>query len=170
MSVCVALALTAAAGPSHEVPDEHALGMETLAESLPPLHLVGSRGERVSSAAWGHKLVVLHFWASWCKPCRKELPELATLARRLDPARAEVVLVAIDDDKSAEVLTAYARELGVELPIYVASASDIPSVFWSWGVPATYIVDGPARRLGRCLGPRAWGKLAASLIAMAGTK
>ena len=103
-----------------------ALGMEELAGKVPEFSLVTSGGTRVNSEDWRRKLVVLHFWASWCKPCRVELPELSSLAKSINPARAEVVLIAVDEDKSAEALIQYARELGVELPIYVASLSDIP--------------------------------------------
>lgn len=143
-----------------------ALDMEMLDETLPALHLVTADGTALSTSVWERKLVLLHFWATWCKPCRAELPELAALARKLDPARAEIVLVAIDDDKSADDLTRYARELGVDLPIYIANRSEIPSAFWTWGVPATYIVDGPTKKMGRCLGPRPWSELADSLGAV----
>lgn len=143
------------------------LGMEVLSESLPALTLVTGRGERRNSADWQHKLVVLHFWASWCKPCRKELPELAALANKLDPGRGEVVLVSIDEDKSGDELTRYAHALGVELPIYIAKLSEVPAAFWTWGVPATYIINGKTRQLGRCLGPREWSRLTDSLLAMA---
>lgn len=161
------LALAGALGAEAKDLDNRALGMEILSESLPELSLVTGRGERRNSADWQHRLIVLHFWASWCKPCQKELPELAALARKLDPSRGEVVLVSIDEDKSADELTRYARDLGVELPIYIARLSDIPSAFWTWGVPATYIIDGNTHQMGRCLGPREWSSLTESLLTMA---
>jgi thiol-disulfide isomerase/thioredoxin len=142
-----------------------ALGMEVLDDALPALTLVTGDGARSESQAWQSKVVVLHFWASWCVPCRKELPELAGLAKAIAP-NVEIVLVAIDEDKTPEALTAYARALGVELPIYIANLSTIPPVFWSRGVPATYIFNGPTQTLGRCLGPREWSRLSEVLIAM----
>ncbi len=135
------------------------LWLERLADKLPEITLVATDGGRRQFSDWRGKLVLLHFWATWCDPCRHELPSLAKLAAQLDPARFEVLIIAIDDDKSGQELAAYVQALDVKLPVYVAKESQMPTAFWSWGVPVTYIVDGSTREASRALGPRDWNQL-----------
>jgi thiol-disulfide isomerase/thioredoxin len=141
-------------------------GLERLDQAPPALHLVATDGSALTSDDWRGRMVVLHFFATWCGPCRKELPALDALAHDLDPARALVVLVAIDDDRSADELAAFARDLGVTLPVYVGRASEVPSAFWTWGVPVTYLLNARDAPFARCLGPRPWSILGDTLRAM----
>lgn len=101
------------------------------------------------------KLVVLHFWATWCMPCRREMPALARLANALGSA-AYVVLVAIDAEASSDEVRAYVAPLHLDLPIYLAREGTIPKSFWTWGVPVTYVIDAAGRFVGRASGERAW--------------
>ncbi len=73
-------------------------------------------------SAWQGRVVLLNFWASWCGPCRHEMPALRAIASRFAAQRLSVVGVAVDDPASAQRL---AREVGVGYPLlYGRNAAD----------------------------------------------
>lgn len=136
---------------------EDLLGLEALDDTVPSFVLVpAAGGATLANADLRGKIVLLHFWASWCTPCKKELPELDSLAANLDPARFAVVLVAIDTAITPAEVLAYARSLGVRLPVYVAAGGDVSDSFWGWGLPVSYLINEQGRFIGRLRGPRAW--------------
>ena len=136
---------------------EDVLAIEPLADEVPKLALVSAQGGAVlTNTELLGRFVLLHFWATWCTPCKDELPALDSLAASLDPARFVVVLVAVDDNATAAEVAAFARELGVHLPAYVARASGVSDSFWGWGLPVSYLIDDHGYFIGRLRGPRAW--------------
>ncbi len=73
-------------------------------------------GGKQSLGAWKGKVLVVNFWATWCGPCRKEIPEFIRMQQRLGDKGLQFVGIAIDEkDKVA----AYAREIGINYPILV---------------------------------------------------
>jgi thiol-disulfide isomerase/thioredoxin len=158
--LCLAVAPTRA---------EDVLGIEALADEVPRLALVSAEGGTpLANADLAGKTVLLHFWATWCAPCKEELPALESLAAGLDPARFAVVLVAIDDNLAAVEVLAYARNLGVSLPVYVASAGGVSDSFWGWGLPVSHLIDAQGQFIGRLRGPRPWrdGAVRQALLAL----
>lgn len=83
-------------------------------------------------------VVVLNFWATWCRPCREEAPILSRIHRELGDA-GRVVGVAIDG-ASLDDVTRAARELGMSYPIALSSPS-LARRFRVQGVPTTYVID-----------------------------
>ena len=136
---------------------EDVLGVERLDDAVPALALQSATGgPTFDQAAWAGKTVLLHFWATWCAPCKEELPALERLAATIGPTRFTLVLVAVDTNASASEVLDYARALGVHLPIYLASAGGVSNSFWGWGLPVSYLIDAEGQFIGRLLGPRAW--------------
>jgi thiol-disulfide isomerase/thioredoxin len=107
------------------------------------------------AALRGHPVIV-HFWATWCTSCRKELPVLAALAHRLSASDVEFLAVAIDTDATRADIDRYTAGLGITFPVYLARESRITDRYWTWGVPVTYLIDRQGRIAGRALGPRDW--------------
>lgn len=103
----------------------------------------------------GHP-IILHFWATWCNPCRAELPTLEALAHQISDSDVIIVVVAIDTETDAAHVRRYVHDLGVGLPVYLARAGTISDRYWSWGVPVTYLIDPEGRLVARALGPRNW--------------
>ena len=133
------------------------LGLEILDEAVPPLSLRG-KGSATSldNAALAGQVVLLHFWATWCTPCKAELPALQHLASALPPNTLKIVLVAIDTNAGTDEVARFARDLGIDLPLYLARDSTVSASFWGWGVPASYLLDAQGRFIGRMRGPRHW--------------
>jgi thiol-disulfide isomerase/thioredoxin len=144
--MCVCAAPARAAGD--------ALALERLHEQVPPFAL----SPTIDAASLRGRAVLLHFWASWCEPCKRELPELDRLAATLTTRGLEVMLVTIDERLSRAELEAFTRDLGVTLPIHLAREGEVPAAFWGWGLPVSYLIDADGRFVGRLRGPRAWSQ------------
>ena len=129
--------------------------MQRLDEPAPDFVLRGAGSELHLAALRGHPVIV-HFWATWCKPCRRELPGIQALAHRLAGTDVRFLAVSIDRDTSTADIDRYAANLGVHLPVFRAADGDITDRYWSRGVPVTYLIDRSGAIAGRALGPRDW--------------
>jgi cytochrome c biogenesis protein CcmG/thiol:disulfide interchange protein DsbE len=96
-------------------------------------------GRPVSSAAWRGQVAVVNFWATWCPPCRREIPALAALQERY---RGRVVVVGIvDDSASDQVVRQFASTLRVNYPL-VRTTMDLSRRFPSVeALPTTVLID-----------------------------
>jgi thiol-disulfide isomerase/thioredoxin len=124
--------------------------------ALPELRFVNAAGEKRSLAAFhGHPLV-LNIWATWCVPCRKEMPTLDRLQARLAWTDALVVPLSIDSQGPSAVKAFYA-EIGIKsLGVYVDPSGDASRLLHVVGIPTTLLVDRAGREIGRKLGPAEW--------------
>lgn len=107
-------------------------------EKAPDLYLQNLAGEEVSLAQWEGKTVVVNFWATWCKPCREEIPDLA----RFFEAHREhnVVVLGVAMDKDIDKVRTFVREFKVSYPVVVGNIVDARK--WKVrGLPMTFIVS-----------------------------
>jgi thiol-disulfide isomerase/thioredoxin len=91
----------------------------------------------------GGKVVVLNFWASWCAPCRAELPLLEQLHDRLDHDRA--LVVGVNVDASERTGQALARRLSLDLPVSWDPNGQVASQLSPPAMPTTYVIDAQGR-------------------------
>jgi len=113
----------------------------------------GSRGEL---ADFRGKTVLLNIWATWCPPCREEMPTLDALQAELGSDRFEVVTLSIDR-AGVPVVRRFFDEIGVDnLNIYVDETMLSSTALRAFGLPATILVDPEGRELGRLIGPAKW--------------
>lgn len=90
-------------------------------------------------AAYRGRIVVMNLWASWCPPCRAEMPDLERLYAAY---RAEnVVVVGIDQGESPSKVSAFARALGITYPILLDQQQQYGRVYAALGLPTTILVD-----------------------------
>ncbi len=116
-------------------------------EKAPDLYLQSLTGEEVSLAQWKGKTIVVNFWATWCKPCREEIPELA----RFFEAHREhnVVVLGVAMDKDIDKVRTFVQEFKISYPVLVGNIVDARK--WKVrGLPMTFIVS-PARDIERRL-------------------
>jgi len=113
-------------------------------------------GKPVKLSDWKGRVVLLNLWATWCAPCRKEMPDLSKLETELGSDQFEVLAISVDR-KGAEASAAFLKETGVDnLKLYVEPSTKIVSELQSAGLPATLLIDRQGRELGRILGPADW--------------
>jgi len=123
---------------------------------LPDLEFQNSAGKPLKLSDWKGRVVLLNLWATWCAPCRKEMPDLSKLEKELGSDQFEVVAVSVDR-KGAEASAAFLKETGVDnLKLYVEPSTKIVTDLQSAGLPATLLIDRQGRELGRILGPADW--------------
>jgi thiol-disulfide isomerase/thioredoxin len=127
---------------------------------VPDLAFRDGSGEAKTLGEWRGRTVLLNLWATWCVPCRKEMPALDGLQARLGGPRFQVVAVNIDTRDPDKPRT-WLRENGIEHLAYYADPSakifrDLQAVGWAFGMPTTVLVDPQGCELGILAGPAEW--------------
>jgi thiol-disulfide isomerase/thioredoxin len=124
--------------------------------ALPDAAFQDGDGKPLKLSDWKGRVVLVNLWATWCAPCRKEMPDLATLQKELGSDQFEVVAISVDR-KGAEASAAFLKETGAaNLKLYVEPSTRIVTDFQSPGLPATILIDRQGREIGRLLGPAHW--------------
>ena len=85
------------------------------------------------------KVVLLNFWATWCIPCRREMPELQSLADELQGE--SFTLFTIDLQEDAATITPFRRELGLRLPVLLDEDGEVTRSYCVRALPATFLID-----------------------------
>jgi thiol-disulfide isomerase/thioredoxin len=113
-------------------------------------------GKQMNLGQWRGRVVLVNLWATWCVPCRKEMPALAELQKQLGSKDFEVVAISIDR-KGAEASAAFIAETGSRaLRLYVEPSGKILDDLEALGLPATVLIDRQGNEIGRLLGPAEW--------------
>ncbi|HEX8805649.1 MAG TPA: TlpA disulfide reductase family protein [Candidatus Aquilonibacter sp.] len=107
--------------------------------NAPVFVLHDDRGNAVSLDQYRGKIVVMNLWASWCPPCRAEMPDLQTVAREF--AKDGVVVIGVNQGESAERAAAFARSLDIAFPIWIDDAQRYGRVYAALGLPTTVVID-----------------------------
>jgi thiol-disulfide isomerase/thioredoxin len=131
---------------------------------VPPLKLERIDGKTVSLDQFHGKAVLVNFWATWCAPCRRELPLLDDLLRTTGRGSFEIIAVSIDQAGRQAVIP-FLRRLNVTLlhPFLDSSGriakpmgEDSPAPFTLWGMPISYMIDRQGRLAGYITGEVDW--------------
>jgi len=128
---------------------------------LPELNFVDGAGAPRSLTDFRGRVILLNVWATWCVPCREEMPALDRLQAMLGGPDFEVVALSIDRGGVFAVKSFY-EELDVRaLRIYVDGSGEALTKLGAVGIPLTLLVDRDGRELWRVVGPAEWDKPAA---------
>jgi len=123
---------------------------------LPEIAFADGDGKPKSLADFAGKVVLLNIWATWCVPCREEMPALDKLETKLGGKDFEVVAINIDkggSDKAA----AFLKETGAEhVALYTDPTGKLFSTIKTVGMPTTLIVDRDGKEIARLIGPADW--------------
>jgi len=136
---------------------------------LPNLAFQDASGKPLTLEHWRGRTVLLNLWATWCVPCRKEMPALDALENRLGGPGFEVVAVNIDT-RDPEKPKTWLNEVGIKKLGYYADPEaktfqDLKSIGRAFGMPTTLLVDPNGCELGTIAGPAEWaGEDAVKLI------
>ena len=106
--------------------------------------VLGEQGEQTSLRDYRGQIVVLNFWASWCKPCTAEAPDLQRAHEQLQRAKAGTVLGATYDDSSSASLK-FHREQGLTYPSLRDVGTELAQQFGTRALPETFVLDAEGR-------------------------
>ncbi|EPG3432339.1 MULTISPECIES: TlpA family protein disulfide reductase [Pseudomonas] len=120
------------------------------------VQFVDGAGKSHTLADFKGKIVLLNLWATWCAPCRQEMPTLDRLQARLGGPDFQVLALSIDLD-GVQVVRDFYREVGIRhLGIYIDENAAAISQLGAFGLPATLLLDREGQELGRKLGEATW--------------
>lgn len=126
------------------------------ARTVPDLRFADGAGAPRSLADFRGRVILLNLWATWCVPCREEMPALDRLQAALGGPEFEVLALSLDQAGVVAVRKFY-QEINLRaLDIYVDQNGDALRKLGSVGVPLTILIDRDGRELWRVLGPREW--------------
>jgi thiol-disulfide isomerase/thioredoxin len=136
-----------------DVPKARETGQAVVSNDLPGLSLKDVGGRTHSLGEYRGKIVVLNFWATWCKPCREELPILVSLDSRYRERGVEFIAASGDDEATQKKVSDFARKLKITFPVWVgAKTTDLLRLGLGDELPATAIIDRNGAVVGRILG------------------
>ena len=107
----------------------------------PSYTTVSLDGDSVSLAQQRGKVVLLNIWATWCHPCRTEIPELRAIHGRYRDRGLELVGVSVDTDGTDETIRTFMKDFQMTFPIWRDPDERISTQFLAVGVPATFLID-----------------------------
>ena len=127
---------------------------------VPNLAFADASGKPLTLADWRGKTVLLNLWATWCVPCRQEMPTLDALEGKLGGPNFQVVALNIDT-RDPEKAKTFLKDIGVSHLSYYADSSaksfqDLKSVGRAFGMPTTLLVDPNGCEIGTIAGPADW--------------
>jgi thiol-disulfide isomerase/thioredoxin len=127
---------------------------------VPTVAFKDAEGHERTLADWRGRTILLNLWATWCVPCRREMPALDALQKDLGGADFEVVAVNIDTRDPVKPL-AFLKEVGVTHLAYYSDQSakvfqDLKLAGKVFGMPTTLIVDRSGCEIGEMAGPAEW--------------
>jgi thiol-disulfide isomerase/thioredoxin len=124
---------------------------------LPDVNFNDASGATKSLGDWRGKVVLLNIWATWCVPCRDEMPALDRLETELGGDAFEVVAVNVDKN-GPDKAKAFLQETGAtHLALYTDPSGKLFAALKAVGMPTTLIIDRNAKEIARLVGPADWG-------------
>ena len=142
---CVSVLLAAGCGPKEKAPASSASSAAPAA-ALPVLRkapewtLKDVDGREVKAADFKGKVVVVDFWATWCPPCRKELPAYVAMQKKYADRGLVILGFSMDEIPPAEV-KAFGEKMGVNYPLLMADAGTAEAFGGIEGLPTAFVID-----------------------------
>jgi peroxiredoxin len=127
----------------------------TSGDRAPEFRLQKLDGGYVSLADLHGKVVMVHFWATWCPPCVEELPLLDRL--RQSPLGKDLEMLAVNEDgDGTAALVSFVKQNKVSLPVLLDAGSEVARTYGTFKLPETYIVDRQGVVRAKAIGPWDW--------------
>ncbi len=120
----------------------------------PDFTLKDLKGNQVTLKNFKGRVVFLNFWATWCPPCRREMPSMERLYKQLKDR--DFTMLAVDMQESEKPVKAFMSEFSLSFPALLDRNGDISSLYGIVGLPSTYIIDREGKIIGKAVGPRDW--------------
>ncbi|HVA33530.1 MAG TPA: TlpA disulfide reductase family protein [Candidatus Baltobacteraceae bacterium] len=112
-------------------------------QAAPVFAMLDDRGKPASLDGYRGRVVVMNLWASWCPPCRAEMPDLQRLA---DAYRGtQLVIVGVNEGESPQRAREFAAALGIDFPIWIDESQRYGRVYAALGLPTTIVVGRDGR-------------------------
>jgi peroxiredoxin len=133
-----------------------ALGIQEPKEQVEAPRIVGNdpEGKTIRLSDFRGQIVFLNFWATWCVPCRWEMPAMQRLYREFKDRG--FVILAVNLMEGPAPIRAFMRELKLTFPVVLDPKGETAMTYSVRGLPATYLIDRRQVIVGRAIGAREW--------------
>jgi peroxiredoxin len=111
-------------------------------------------GERTSLSGLRGRVVFLNFWATWCPPCRAEMPDMETVHQRLTSRGLE--MLAVDSGEKDAAVAAFIKRSGFTFPVALDTGGRVSAAYGISAIPTTYLIDRRGRIVSRVVGAFPW--------------
>jgi len=123
-----------------------------------PFELTDLSGDSVSMADLRGKVVFLNIWATWCAPCREEMPSMEKLYQHLHDNKGFVMLAVSQDTESRDEVVAYVKKHGYHFDVLLDPKNAVAEAYKVSGVPETFIIDRDGRIVAHHSGAFDWSQ------------
>ncbi|MBI5232839.1 MAG: TlpA family protein disulfide reductase [Deltaproteobacteria bacterium] len=159
LAYCLIFSVIVFLSPSFCLSADDSLWKHAGIEKLKPVLAQGftlpdTNGKPVSLEDLRGKVVLLNFWATWCPPCKAEMPSLETLHRLL--GKKGLSIIAIDDYESKNKTLDFLKENKYTFTILIDEEGIVSEKYLARVLPTTFIIDRQGMLIGRALGERRW--------------
>ncbi|MEJ2031927.1 MAG: TlpA disulfide reductase family protein [Deltaproteobacteria bacterium] len=128
----------------------------TVGQPAPDFILSDLHGKKWRLSDLRGKEVFLNFWATWCPPCRGEMPDMEALHREMTLTAQPFQMIAVLSNDDPRRAAGFARKLNLTFPILVDEEGKAGAEYGITGVPETYIIDAHGILRAKFIGPRPW--------------
>lgn len=112
------------------------------------------QGKTISLKDFPGKVLVLNFWAAWCKPCVEEMPSLNEFAKRMAKEGVTVLGISVDHDEAK--YKKFLKDANISFQTYRDDKADIPASYGTYKYPETYIIDKQGKVVEKIIGEEFW--------------
>jgi thiol-disulfide isomerase/thioredoxin len=123
-------------------------------QQIPEFSLKAPGGKTISIADFKGKYVFLNFWATWCPPCREEMPSMEELYAKFGKGKFAILAVSVREDP--KTVDGFLKTNKYTFPIALDPDGAVSSMFVGRGIPTTYIIDPQGRAVAGIVGSRKW--------------
>ncbi len=137
----------------------HQQGRPSPNNMAPDFTLTRLNGETVRLSDYRGKVVFLNIWATWCPPCREEMPAMESLYAKMKGQAFEILAVSIDKS-GAEAVAPFMKQNNLSFPALLDPKGTTQELYRISGVPETFIIDKNGIIVSKIIGPRNWADAA----------
>ena len=121
-------------------------------KNLPDLELINKKGNTIIFNDFSSKLTLINFWATWCAPCKKELPKLDSLYQQIPRSQVNIVLINIENIKYDKIQKFFNKLKVKNLVSHFDDKLKLTKELKLRGIPITLIVNSDGKEMGRIIG------------------
>ena len=153
--------LVPASVPATEPAKELELARPGRAQTAQPFEVATPEGGKLSLAEYRGRVVLLNFWATWCEPCKEEMPAMERLYQKHRAQGLVVLALSNDSEGSTQRVARFVKESGFTFPVGLDPRLKVANLYRVRVLPSSLVIDRKGTLSFVALGPREWDKPAA---------
>ena len=131
-----------------------AVNNNVIGTTRPAFKLKDLEGQLRNIDEWNGKVLLINFWATWCPPCRRELPAMNRAWKKLKDEG--IVMLAVDVGEDEDTIFTFMADYPIDFTVLLDSSGEISASWPVVGLPTTFVLDKEGRLVYRAIGGREW--------------